>query len=300
MTERERRARFRAELRRQLRSRTRLQRDTAAEVVRLLREAERLILARLPNATEWESVRLPQLQAAIREALATLGEQLGRVADEGQRASWAAGIALVDAPIAAGGVSIQAVLPTVNTDQLLAMRTFLTDRLADVTVSAVNRINAELGLAAIGAQGPAEAVTKISRILGTTARGRAITIVRTELGRAYSVAAQERREQAAAVLPGLKKQWRRSGKVRARSHHDQADGQVVANDERFTLRPEGGGEVKLRFPRDPAAPAGETINCGCEALPYMESWQVKNPGAVPFTDAELRARQVANSPAIRS
>ncbi len=104
----------------------------------------------------------------------------------------------------------------------------------------------------------------------------------TELGRAYSVAGQERFDQAGEVLPGLKKQWRRSGKRFSRPAHDVADGEVVGVDETFAV----GGEA-LRFPRDPAASAKNTVNCGCASLPFMESWEVRHPGPKPFTPDEL-------------
>ncbi len=41
-------------------------------------------------------------------------------------------------------------------------------------------------------------------------------------------------------------------------------------------------------PHDPKAPASETINCGCVALPYMDSWSVATPGRKPFSEEELR------------
>ncbi len=112
-------------------------------------------------------------------------------------------------------------------------------------------------------------------------RGRALTIVRTELGRAYSVAGQQRFDQAHEVLPGLQKQWRRSGKIHSRASHDRADGQVRDVDKPFDV-----AGVQLRFPRDPLAPAQETINCGCTSLLFMASWEVVTPGRLPFTPAD--------------
>ena len=143
-----------------------------------------------------------------------------------------------------------------------------------------------LGLVTIGAQSPGDAIGTIADLV-EGGRTRAITIVRTEVGRAFSVAADERMTQAAEILPGLKKQWRRSGKIHSRLHHDSIDGQIRDVDKPFTL----GNGVQIMFPRDPAAPVGETINCGCESQPYMESWDVKNPGRVPFTDRELQLSQ---------
>jgi hypothetical protein len=56
------------------------------------------------------------------------------------------------------------------------------------------------------------------------------------------------------------------------------------------------GGIEIMHPRDPKAPPGETINCGCESLPMMVSWEVTHPGAKPFTPDEMAnpgARQAA-------
>ena len=42
------------------------------------------------------------------------------------------------------------------------------------------------------------------------------------------------------------------------------------------------------YSRDPEAPARETINCGCAALPFMDGWNVQTPNRKPFSDEELR------------
>jgi hypothetical protein len=82
-------------------------------------------------------------------------------------------------------------------------------------------------------------------------------------------------------VPGLQKQWRRSGKLKPRLEHDLIDGQVRDVDKPFTVTPFGQAPVQLMFPRDPKAPAKQTINCGCDSLPYMASWTVKTPGRQP-------------------
>lgn len=46
----------------------------------------------------------------------------------------------------------------------------------------------------------------------------------------------------------------------------------------------------LRYPRDPAGPPGETINCGCQSLPWMEEWDVAQPGRQPLTPEERAAK----------
>lgn len=288
MTNKERNKRFRKERTRQLRRRTRIQRDTAAEVTRLLREAEQQIKAALAGApTEFEAWYLPQLQQTVRQALSEVGIQAAARLSERAGESWQAGLDLVGKPIAAGGIDIAALLPEVDTAQLMAMRNFMTDRMKDVGAKLADKINTELGLVAIGAQNQGAAVANIASLLEKGGRSRAITIIRTELGRTYSTASHLRKQQAAEYLPGLKKQWRRSGKVHSRFHHDAADGQIQAVDKPFKLFAKT-GTVELMFPRDPTAPAAETINCGCESLPYMESWEMANPKKKPFSDLELQ------------
>ena len=284
MTDAQRAKAFRAARAEVLKFRTQIQRATAGEITRLLKEAQdhiRTILASAPS--DYQNWALPQLQKSIVAALDDFESAAASRIGTAAGTSWEAGQSLVDAPITAGGVRIAAVLPGIDNRQLLAMRTFMTGRIADISSTVAGRINAQLGLVIIGSQSPSDAISAVDGLIDG-GRTRAITIVRTELGRAFSVAADERMSQASEILPGLKKQWRRSGKIHSRLHHDSIDGQIVAQDEPFTL----GNGVRIMFPRDPAAPVAEVINCGCESLPYMDSWDVKNPGRVPFSDDELR------------
>lgn len=287
-TDRERELRLRAERTAAFRRFVLIKRDTEKEVARLLELAMARIKGQLADQpTEFQAFQLPQIQRAVRQAMDELAAQGAAAANRGAAQAWDAGVAATDGPIEAGlsadgaRVRLAAMLPEVDTRQLSAMRSFLTDKIKDVAVSTANRINSEIGLVAIGAQSPSEAVSAISRIAGI-GRGRAFTILRTELGRAFSVAGQERQAQARQVLPGLRKQWRRSGKIHSRATHDVADGQVRDVDEPFLV----GGE-KLMYPRDPRASAKNTVNCGCTSLPWMESWEVKQPGRQAFTSEEL-------------
>lgn len=268
-----------------LKRRTAIQRDTAAELIRLLTEAQTRIAATLAGTTtDFQAFMLPQLQRQIRQAMQDIGGQMGATLDASAVQSWQAGIDLVDQPLDAGGIRIVGLMPEIDTRQLDAMRTFMTDRMDDVSVTLANQINAELGLVAIGAQTVGDAIVKVEGLIKEGGRRRAITITRTELGRAFAVATQQRMTQAQELVPGLQKQWRRSSKLHSRPSHDAADGQIVDVDKPFIV----GGHA-LMHPRDPTAPASETINCGCESLPYMAHWDMANPGRKPFTKAELAA-----------
>lgn len=274
---------FKTELRQQLKRRPAIQRETYAEVKRLLEQALTQIKATLAGApTDWEQYYLPQLQQSIRQALTEFGQQAATAAASGSNQSWQAGVDLIDKPLQAGGVAIVGMIPQVDTAQLTAMRTFLTDKIGGIGIDLIDKINTQLGLTAIGAQSTGQAVSAIEKLLDQGGRSRALTILRTELGRAYSTAAQQRMTQASEVLPGLKKQWRRSGKLHSRVNHDYIDGQIQPVDQPFNV-----GTAKLMYPRDPKGPAKETINCGCESLPWMEHWQMENPGRKPFTEQEI-------------
>ena len=271
MAEDERTTRFRAERRNQVARRAAIIRDTQAEIFRLLDLAEQQIKTRIANAhTDWETFFLPQLQSQIRAAMSTFASEAGPATAGSASTAWQAGIHLVDKPIAAGGIQIAAYLPAIDTRQLVAMQAFQTSLMSDIGTTLANRINAELGLVAIGSQPQSQAITQIEGHLKTGGRSRATTILRTELGRVYATATQERMSQATKRLPGLQKEWRRSGKVHSRPAHNAMNGQRVGVNERFVIPFSG---VHLRYPRDPNAPAAETINCGCESLPWMASWE---------------------------
>lgn len=270
----------------QIKRRTRIIADTRAEILRLLAVAEERIRTRLAaQPSDAERWVLSDLQAEIQRAMAAFGEQAAAQVSTAAGAAWQAGQALVDLPLAAAGYRLDGVAPMLDARQLVAMRAFMTERIRDVGLQAANKINTELGLVVLGAQPPAAAVTRVAEILAGASRMRAITIVRTELSRVYGTASQARLLQAAAIVPGLKKQWRRSGKVHSRIYHDLADGTVVDADKPFKL----GNGVRLMFPHDPAAPAAETINCGCVALPWKADWEVATPGRRRYTEQEMQA-----------
>lgn len=253
---------------------TAIQKDTDKEIRRLLKKALADInrdLALAPDPKSWQSFHLTNLKKNVASALDAMeraaSSKLGSAAGQ----SWQAGVDLVDKPLAAAGgprFRLDGVLGEIDTRQLRAMRSFMTDRIGDISTTVANRINGELGLVMIGSKTQSQAADAIGALIDG-GRARATTIVRTELGRAFAAAAQERYAQAAQKLPGLKKQWRRSGKVHSRPEHDAIDGQVRDVDKPFDL-PNG---ISLMFPRDPRAPASETVNCGCESLPFMESWE---------------------------
>lgn len=294
MTDSEKKKAFERARREVLRRRTAIQRDAAGEILRLLklaRERIRTTLASQPS--DFARWQLPQLQVQIERQIATFERAAASAGRTAQESAFLAGRELVDAPLRAAGLASGAV--GIDTRALEAMQLFMTDRIKGLASSAIDKINTELGLVILGAQSPGEAIGRVAKLLGDTTRERAITIVRTEVGRAFSSATQQRLEAAVATVPGLKKLWRRSGKVHSRAQHDAIDGQVREVDKPFeVIDPKTGAVIEILYPRDPRAPAAETINCGCESLPFMESWPIERQ--IPFSENELPARELARNP----
>lgn len=275
---------FEAERKKQLKRFTDSVRRTNADIDDFLKKARLEIKIRLAEApSDYQTWALTNVQKDIERVAEELKSELQSAGTAGFDAAINIGAAVVDEPLkSAFNYDLNARVQMASTEQIKAMRSFLTDRLADVGEQAKKKINEQLGLCLIGAQNPFQAAREIATHLGTNGRSRARRIVNTELGRAFSVATQERLKQAQEAGLKIKKQWRRSGKIHSRLTHDLADGQVVDADKPFIV-----GGVKMMYPRDPTAPVSETINCGCVCLPYMDDWEVEHPADVPFTVEEL-------------
>ncbi len=144
--------------------------------------------------------------------------------------------------------------------------------LKGIDAQTASKINYQLELVLSGAQAPGQAVSAITEMLGEESRDRAIIIVRTNLACVHAVAAQQRMEQAAQHVPGMSKMWRKSGNIHSCANHDAIDGQVQPVGKPFELIGKNGKPLLMMHPHDPNAPDAEVIDCGCVALPHMESW----------------------------
>ncbi len=259
---------------------TQLQRRQRELIIRALEESKAAVLKSLTGQpSDWQRYRLRTIEQAIDGALTRFqARQIGNWT-EGVDIAWALGQSLVESPLTAAGFS--GAFNRLDDRLLTSIRTFMVRKISDITIAQRTAITAQLNLAATGGQPIGAAIAGISQVFAGD-RQRAITITRTELGRAHSAATYLRLKQAAERDPDLKKQWRRSGKLHSRQTHDHADGQVKEVNDWFLI----GGE-KMLYPRDPTASAKNTINCGCTMLPFKKSWAVVDPGPRPFTPAEI-------------
>lgn len=80
----------------------------------------------------------------------------------------------------------------------------------------------------------------------------------------------------------VQQQWITRKDTRVRDSHDAAHGQMRDPEKPFNV-----GEALLRYPRDPLAPASETVNCRCRTL-----WRQRRTGR--FTSAADTTQAVAS------
>lgn len=279
---------FEAALRERLAERGRILLATNQQVVAELFRVKAQILTLLASQpADWQQWQLTRILDQVSAALDGATGHAVTVAEGGLRQAWQQGEDVIDKPLAAAGLNVELQLPLLDVQVLTNLQRFVTLRLKDVGTEAARKIGQQLSLVTLGANTPFAAIKAIQAQLGNDTPQRATTIVRTEVGRAFALATSQRMDQAVAIVPGLQKQWRRSGKIHSRWNHDAIDGQVVDVNKPFLL-PSTSGPVKMMHPHDPTAPIEEVINCGCLALPFMKSWAVATPGAKPFSDREVR------------
>lgn len=280
---------FEAALKERLAERARLLLATDQRTVALLRDALVQIQQQLAaQPADWKQWHLSRIRDQLETVLTATGALAGTATSMALGSAWQQGEDFVDKPLGAGGMNVEMRLATLDAQVLSAMRTFSVSRLRDVTAEAATKITQQVGLVTIGGKTPFEAIKAVEQILGPEASKRATTIVRLEVSRAFAVASDARLTQAAPLVPGLGKQWRRSGKIHSRWNHDLMDGQVVEAGKLFKVPNPGGGFDMMQGPHDPSAPVEQVIHCGCVALPWLKSWAVGTPGAKPYTARELQ------------
>lgn len=252
-----------------------LKAESIKDAIKLLTTAQNEIKVILKGTpTEWQTYHLTNTKADITSVLSELKARLGSIATTSSTQAWQNGLNMIDAPLAAAGmINVVHNLPLIDINRIGTNRAFMLERLTDIPTSIISKINAQLGAVSIGATTRHDAINSITKLLSKGGKSRAQTILGTELGRMQEIATHERRKEAQKLMPGMKKEWRKSGKLHSRLNHDLIHGQTVKVNEKFTVS----GTIKMDHPRDPKAPAKETINCGCYTRTRMDNWEVKNP-----------------------
>jgi uncharacterized protein with gpF-like domain len=238
-----------------------------AQAIRALNTARKKVIATVAQ-TEWDMFYLPQMKNAVDAAMAEFATVYGKNLTAAQGDYWDFGQAMVDRPLAVVGVT--AALPAIDTAVLRAMQTYSTHLIDNLGRDAAAKVYNEIAMGLMGQKSPYEVMKAIGTNLSDKSHmksiaARAEMITKQECGRILEAASQDRLAQASKVVPNLKKEWQHGGSSMPRPSHQAAHGQVRPVNEPFLVDGE-----ELMYPRDPAGSPGNTINCSCYTVPYLE------------------------------
>lgn len=262
--------RFRASIEEELERRRQGVNDGPRRVLALLRLMQADILDVLGQApSEFDAAFLPRLLAEVARAGEHWSARVVDAADGVWAGALALGPRLLLAPLAAAGIYAGGG-PRLTDSLLRTVAAYSAEKLEVGLAQGRAAIEQHVRLVVLGGQSPHDAMIGIGRTLDSPGAFRRVShrsevILRTEVGRIHSVAADMRLMEAVELLPDLGKEWLWSGK--ARLAHAAANGQRRQAGEPFDV----GGE-KLQYPRDPSGSAENTILCGCESIPWMARW----------------------------
>jgi hypothetical protein len=183
--------------------------------------------------------------------------------------------------------SIPYPIPIVLPDSVLSSAATLSSEMIKGLAAEVRKQTvAALTKTVLGTQTPFETARQLSTIIGSRggigAFASAERIVRTEIGRAYSVAdeffIEGSLEHRPADLPRLYKAWISMDDARVRPSHAAMHKVAVPADETFSVpivkmikgTPVPNGTEQMSGPRDMGASAGNVINCRCTMVTIPE------------------------------
>jgi len=260
-----------------------LDKRAQTSALRFLQEWRKEIVNEIATAKDFEAFRLPKLLNSVDRLAEDWAEKYGIETRDLLRRGFEVGIERVDRPVIVSGIDIRLSEPSLSV--LQASQRFTVGMITDLSRDAAADIKREILLGANGGKTPFEVIEEIGRnlddpsVFGTIAN-RAEVITRTEIGRLQSAATQLRQEEAQKIVPGLKKQWLPSFVGRVNHMSKEINRQIREVDEPFDVP--GFGKcpaARLMYPRDPNGPACQTINCGCQSIPYKSDWNLEKLAA---------------------
>lgn len=266
--------------------------DGGEAVRRILGEVERQILADLVTtpAESFAAWRLQQSLTVIESHLQRFETDAKATIGTGIAEAWDAGAGLLPAMADSAGMVVGRLW--VSSHTLDSLKEFAWGKITAVRTDAVARIRGELTLGILGQKTPQQVAAEIAGSLERpgifkSIAARAEVITKTEMGRAFSMATEASIDNAAVTLPDLEKMWLHAGHPkRPRIWHLKQHGQIVPAGEKFLI-----GNIGMRYPRDPLAPASEVIGCGCTHVPYMRAWGTKKEFLRSWDQAQKTANQ---------
>lgn len=266
--------------------------DGQEAVRQILTTVRKQVLAEIAGAPadSFTGYRQTQILGEIDRLLTESGATIRTEVAGGIGASWDEGVAMLPAMARGAGVSVTTF--GISSHLMEQIRDFAWGRVNAVTTDAQARIRAEITMGILGQKTPQEIAGAIA---GTLERPgvfksiaeRAEVIVKTEMGRAFSMAHQASLEAAADTLPDLEKMWLHAGHPKTpRIYHLHMHGNTTPVDTPFLV-----GSIAMMYPRDPKAPISEIINCGCVHVAWMPEFGTKEEYRTSWKAAQKAANR---------
>lgn len=238
-------------------------------VLDLIGEANKEIIRRLRSAGRFEAAALGTLRGeitqVINEMVRQMNEQIGGSALEIVESS----TRQVAEPL--GLLRIQSQFGMIPRSLIDTYQDFTTNLISGIGDEARAAIAREVGLGAIGAKKKSDVIDAIGSSLDgkgvfPSIAHRARVITNTETKRLRAQAKQVRQEQAAKMVPGMKKWWLTVEDGRVRASHRMAGmiysiERAIPVNQKFIV-----GGFRADYPRDASLPAKESVECRCESV----------------------------------
>jgi len=251
-----------------------LEDDAATEQSALLVQMRRSTLQALGEASGFRVFHLTQVLASIDREIGRGKTSAQQLASSRITRAHRLGASLTDGVLATVGV--HAIQHDVSPELLTAVLDVTNDQVRAVWSELGTKLKTTVRRAALGVTDINQAVAQVAASIRDvktfgTAEARAETIIRTEVNRTFSLSNHARMQQSNERLGGtLKKWWLTADDDRVRPAHaaageDYGPENAIAIDEPFVVDGED-----LMQPLDPSGSAGNTINCRCRSVPFVE------------------------------
>lgn len=251
---------------------------------RALSQTRQRIAAELIGAEGFELIHFEQLKRATNESFAEFAERYKVILDEATIEQFELGQQIIDEPLSRVGADIKvSAMPQLNLDVLEAQTARNTQFIKGLSSEAAEKINNNILVGITGEKTPFQTMKDIGRNLKDPSTFKSIfhraeAITRTEMGTALNTATTKRFEQAANVIPGLKKYWIWSHKVSGRPEHRAVErdtnpafgGIPIPVKQKFKVRNSKGDIERALGPHQPGLSAGNVINCGCRTGTFID------------------------------
>jgi hypothetical protein len=237
----------------------------------------RRVLAELATHAEGlDAYRLRQLTERLAGVMDEFSERYQVALAPYQADAAALGRSLVAEPLVHSGLTFG--VPEIPRRLVEATVDFQADLIQGLTDDARRKITQAIRLGAIEGKSPFEIMRAVAGSLEgpgafASIAARAEAITRTEIKRVQAVAGQATLEASKRLVPDLQKQWKHSGAINGRVTHRLYDGTVREVEDFYEVAPRPSApREQLLYPRDPRGSAANTVQCGCDSLPYKADW----------------------------